>query len=266
MTVVGNWKMHTNPAEARALLRDILRGLTHLREIHGSGPWPRVLVAPPFTSLAACQETLRDDEFAETVWAIHLAGQDVFWEAEGAYTGAISAPMLLASGCREAVVGHSERRRIFRETEEEAAKKAKAALEAGLEVFFCVGEEEKERERGETLAVLRRQLEPLWSLLPEGSQGRLAIAYEPVWAIGTGKAAQPQDAEEAALFIREEARKGGYPGDLPVLYGGSVTPENAGAYFQVPSIQGALVGGASLKAASFLGILEAARKGAEGSS
>ncbi|MBT9259075.1 MAG: triose-phosphate isomerase [Clostridiales bacterium] len=265
MTVVGNWKMHTTPQEARILLRDILRGLTHLREIHGSGPWPRVLVAPPFTSLAACQETLRDDEFAETVWAVHLAGQDVFWEAEGAYTGAISAPMLLASGCRAVVVGHSERRRIFRETDEEAVLKARAALQAGLDVFFCVGEGEDQREAGETFAVLRRQLEPLWERLPAGAQGKLAIAYEPVWAIGTGRAARPEDAEEAAQFIREDARRHGWEGDLPVLYGGSVTPENAGSFFRLPSIHGALVGGASLKAASFLGILEAAWKAAEGS-
>ena len=194
-----------------------------------------VVVCPPYPSLEVAVAS------GLTVFA-----QNVHWEPDGAYTGEISAPMLLDLGVAGAIVGHSERRQYFGETDETTAQRAEAALDAGLRVIACVGELEEERERGETEDVLRRQL----SVLHE-HEG-LVVAYEPVWAIGTGKTATPELAQEAHAFIKSLL-------DVPVLYGGSVKPENAEELLAQPDVDGALVGGASLDVESFAAICEAAR-------
>src|SRR5919201_3966227 len=197
-----------------------------------------VVVCPPFVSLAVAVQLLAGTEIA-------VAAQNVHWEEEGAYTGEISAPMLRELGVYGAIVGHSERRQHFGDTDETVAKRADTALAAGLEVIACVGETEEERERGETEEVLRRQV----SALPN-DEG-LVVAYEPVWAIGTGKTATPETAQDAHAFVKSLL-------DRPVLYGGSVKPDNAAELLAQPDVDGALVGGASLDIESFASICEAA--------
>jgi triosephosphate isomerase len=172
---------------------------------------------------------------------IAVAAQNVHWEPEGAFTGEISAPMLRELGVYGVIVGHSERRQYFGETDETTAKRARAALDAGLSVIACVGELEEERERGETESVLRRQVSVL------DAEINLVVAYEPIWAIGTGKTATPEIAQEAHAFIKTLL-------DVPVLYGGSVKPENAEELLQQPDVDGALVGGAALDVESFAAI------------
>ena len=194
------------------------------------------MIAPPFVSLAVAVQS------GLTVYA-----QSVHWAAEGAYTGEISAPMLLEVGVSGTIVGHSERRQYFGETDETVAKRAWAALEAGLRVIACVGETQAERERGETEDVLGRQL----SVLEPHSD--LVLAYEPVWAIGTGLTATPEMAQEAHAFIKSLL-------EAPVLYGGSVKPDNAAALLAQPDVDGALVGGASLEVDSFKAICETAAR------
>jgi triosephosphate isomerase len=198
-----------------------------------------VVVCPPYVSLAVAVQLLARTEIA-------VAAQNVHWEAEGAYTGEVSAPMLRELGVYGSIVGHSERRQYFGETDDGVATRARAALEAGLEVIACVGETEEERERGETEDVLRRQV----AVLP--SDDGLVIAYEPVWAIGTGKTATPEIAQEAHAFIKTVR-------DRPVLYGGSVKPDNAADLLAQPDVDGALVGGASLDVDSFTAICRATR-------
>ncbi len=232
MLVAGNWKMAKTEAETVdfcTALKERLRGLAGVD----------VAVCPPFTSLAAAVRTLADTEIA-------VAAQNVHWEDEGAFTGEVSAPMLRELGVYGAVVGHSERRQLFGETDETVARRSAHALAAGLSVIACVGELAEERERGETEAVLRRQLSVL------EAHDNLVIAYEPVWAIGTGKTASPEQAQEAHALIRSLV-------DVPVLYGGSVKPENAEALLGEPDVDGALVGGASLDVESFAAICDAAR-------
>jgi triosephosphate isomerase (TIM) len=228
--VAGNWKMFKGPAEAGAFGRD-LRG----RELPEGVD---VVVCPPYVSLAAAVQALADTE-------IGVFAQNVHWEREGAFTGEVSAPMLRELGVYGTVVGHSERRQWFGETDETVAKRVRAAVGAGLNVIACVGETEAEREAGETEAVLRRQvavLEP---------DDNLVIAYEPVWAIGTGKNATPAQANEAHELIKSLV-------GVPVLYGGSVKPDNARALMEQGHVDGALVGGASLDVDSFLAICRAA--------
>jgi triosephosphate isomerase len=230
MLIAGNWKMFKTATETRGFcleLRDELAGLDGVD----------VAVCPPFTGLAAAVEVLADTEIA-------VAAQNVHWAAEGAFTGEISAPMLADLGAYGAIVGHSERRQHFGETDETTAKRAAAALEAGLSVIACVGELEEERERGETEDVLRRQVGAL-----EGHDN-LVVAYEPVWAIGTGKTATPELAQDAHAFIKTLL-------DVPVLYGGSVKPDNAAELLSQPDVDGALVGGASLELDSFVAICRA---------
>ena len=191
-----------------------------------------VVVCPPFVSLQATLQGLGEGSL------VRVYAQNVHWELDGAFTGEVSAPMLLELGVKGAIVGHSERRQLFGETDETVRQRAEAALEAGLEVIACVGETEAEREAGETEAVLRRQA----STLPRHE--RLVIAYEPVWAIGTGRTATPEIAQDAHAFIKSLH-------GAPVLYGGSVKPENAPVLLGQPDVDGALVGGASLDPASF---------------
>ena len=202
----------------------------------------RVAVCPPYVSLAAALGALAGSR-------IEVFAQSVHWEAAGAYTGEVSAEMLLEVGVHGAIVGHSERRALFGETDETAARRTAYALEAGLEVIACVGELESEREAGETEAVLRRQTTALAEAV--GPHERLTLAYEPVWAIGTGKTATPAQAQEAHAFIRSLL-------DVPILYGGSVKPDNAAELLAQPDVDGALVGGASLEVESFAAICRAA--------
>jgi len=229
MLIAGNWKMYKGPAETA----EFCLGLRE-QELDGVD----VVVCPPYPSLAVAVQLLAGTEIA-------VAAQSVHWESEGAYTGEVSARMLREVGVYGAIVGHSERRQYFGETDETVAKRVHAALRAGLFVIACVGETEGERERGETDDVLRRQLAVL------EPDDNLVLAYEPVWAIGTGKTATPEIAQEAHAFIKSQL-------NAPVLYGGSVKPDNAGELLAQPSVDGALVGGASLELESFTAICRAA--------
>src|SRR5262245_11864332 len=201
-----------------------------------------VAVCPPYVSLSAAVQALAGTDIA-------VAAQNVSWEPEGPYTGEVAAQMLRELGVYGTIVGHSERRQHFGETDGTVAMRAVAALEHGLNVIACVGELEAEREAGETETVLRRQVEAIVAVLPETDD--LVIAYEPVWAIGTGKTATPEIAQEAHAIIKTLL-------DVPVLYGGSVKPENAGELAAQPDVDGALVGGASLDLESFAAICRAA--------
>jgi triosephosphate isomerase (TIM) len=229
--IAGNWKMYKTTSETGDFCRALRDALGELDGVD-------VAVCPPYTGLAAAVQALADTEIA-------VAAQNVHWEADGAYTGEISAPMLAELGVYGAIVGHSERRQYFGETNDAVARRARAALEAGLSVIACVGELEEERERGETEEVLRRQLARL------DAHDNLVVAYEPVWAIGTGKTATPDLAQEAHAFVKSLV-------DVPVLYGGSVKPENAAELLAQPDVDGALVGGASLEVDSFVAICRAA--------
>jgi triosephosphate isomerase (TIM) len=232
--IAGNWKMHKGAEEAAAFCRSLRERLAGLDGVD-------VAVCPPFVSLGAAVQALAGTDIA-------VAAQNVHWEEQGAFTGEISPPMLLELGVYGAIVGHSERRQLFGETDDGVARRARGALEAGLWVIACVGETEDERERGETEDVLRRQVSVL------ESHEDLVVAYEPVWAIGTGKTATPDQAQEAHAFIRGLI-------DVPILYGGSVKPENAAELLGQPDVDGALVGGASLDVESFAAIAEAAPRG-----
>ena len=223
MLIAGNWKMFKTQAETRAFC-----------DAFTPPDGVDVVVCPPSTSLAAAVES------GLTVFA-----QNVHWADEGAFTGEVSVPMLVELGVAGSLVGHSERRQFFAETDETAARRAEHALAAGLRVIACVGELEAERESGATESVLRRQIAPL------PRHERLVVAYEPVWAIGTGKTATPELAQEAHAYINSLI-------DAPVLYGGSVKPENAAELLARPDVDGALVGGASLDPDSFAAICRAA--------
>src|SRR3954454_16969112 len=223
--------MYKGAEETAAFCRDLR---DQLGWVDGVG----VAVCPPFLSLHAVVETLAGTDIA-------VAAQNVHWEPEGAYTGEISVPMLFELGVYGAIVGHSERRQLFGETDEGVQKRAAAGLEAGLSIIACVGETEAEREAGQTEDVLRRQLSVL------EPHEHLVIAYEPVWAIGTGKTATPDQAQDAHAFIRSLI-------DVPILYGGSVKPDNAGELLCQKDVDGALVGGASLDVGSFSAICKAA--------
>jgi triosephosphate isomerase len=236
MLVAGNWKMYKTPSETAefcAALRD------REDELQGLD----VVVCPPYTSLHHAITVLAGTSIA-------VFAQNVHWEAEGPYTGEVSAAMLSELGVTGAIVAHSERRQMFAETDETAALRVEGALDGGLSVIACVGETEAEREAGETESVVRRQVEAIRVVVSEDHLDRLAIAYEPVWAIGTGRTATPDQAEEAHALIK------GLLG-VPVLYGGSVKPENAGELLGKSSVDGALVGGASLELESFVAICRA---------
>jgi len=223
--------MYKGPTEAAEFCHALRERLPDLDGVD-------VAVCSPFVSLAAAVTALAGTEIA-------VAAQNVHWEEQGAFTGEVSAGMLLELGVYGTIVGHSERRQLFGETDESTGRRAAAALEAGLFVIACVGELEEERERGETERVLHRQVAAL------EAHENLVIAYEPVWAIGTGKTATPGQAQEAHAFIRALI-------DVPVLYGGSVKPDNAADLLSQPDVGGALVGGASLDVESFAAICEAA--------
>jgi triosephosphate isomerase len=217
--------MFKGPHEARAFA-------TQIRHLGERARPAEVVVCPPFVSLTATLQGLGETS------EVRVYAQNVHWELDGAFTGEVSAPMLAELTVKGAIVGHSERRQYFSETDDTVRQRAEGALDAGLSVIACVGETEAEREADQTEEVLRRQV----SVLPRHE--RLVIAYEPVWAIGTGKTASPEQAQEAHVFIKSLH-------DTRVLYGGSVKPENAEALLAQPDIDGALVGGASLDALAF---------------
>ncbi len=243
--IAGNWKLHNTIAESIALARAIADARI--------GPRTDVVVAPVFTALAAVAEALRGTR-------VEVSAQDVFWEDKGAFTGEVCAPMLADAGCTYGIVGHSERRQFFGETDEGVAKKVTALRKAGLTPIACVGETLAERESGITFEVVRRQLEAILAVLDETGAAEVVIAYEPVWAIGTGKVAKSSDAQAVHAYLRDRiVHKFGDAGHATrILYGGSVKPDNAAELLAQPDIDGALVGGASLDAAGFARIIQAA--------
>ncbi len=244
--IAANWKMYKTPNHAEDFLRVCLPILIFQTS-------SEVVICPPFTSLAAVAQTVKTS-------GVGVGGQNMHWEKEGAFTGEISAAMLLAAGCTHVILGHSERRQYFGETDDTVNLKLKAALEAGLTPIVCVGEVLEEREAGLTEDVLRRQcMRAFYSLSAHKAVG-LVIAYEPVWAIGTGKTATPQLAVEAHSLIRGEAAKAfgdEFAAETRILYGGSVKPDNAKALMSEEEIDGALVGGASLNPETFAAIVNA---------
>jgi triosephosphate isomerase len=244
--VAGNWKLYRTNDEATALARDLVEGLLPKAGCD-------VVLCPPFTALAEVRYLLAGTPFG-------LGGQDLYWEDEGAYTGEVSGPMLRSAGCTHVLVGHSERRQLFGETDETVAKKTRAALRAGLVPIVCVGETLEEREGGKTADVVTRQFDRGPAQVEGPDAARIVLAYEPVWAIGTGRNATPEQAAEVHAVLRARARSawGDAADRLRILYGGSVKPSNARELLSVDNVDGALVGGASLKAADFLPIVDAA--------
>jgi triosephosphate isomerase len=236
MLVAGNWKMYKGAHEAR-------RFAVTIRNLPKRATGVDVVLCPPFPALHATLQGLGEESL------IRVFAQNVHWELEGPFTGEVAAPMLLELGVKGSIVGHSERRQLFGETDDGVRRRAEGALEAGLHVIACVGETETEREAGETERVLERQV----SALPRHE--RLVIAYEPVWAIGTGRTATPDVAQEAHAFVKSLH-------DAQVLYGGSVNPENVSSLLSQPDVDGALVGGASLDATAFEAICLAASQAA----
>lgn len=238
--IAGNWKMNKTVTEALELVRELKVALQGVEGVE-------VAIAPPFTALSPVAQELKGS-------AIRLAGQNLFWEEKGAFTGEVSPVMLKEVGCEYVIIGHSERRQYFGETDETVNRKLKAALQHGLKPIFCIGETLEERETGRTIQVIERQLEGGLKGLDGKGIEEMVIAYEPVWAIGTGRTATPEQAEEVHRFIRQglERRYSKRVSEvIRIQYGGSVTPENIGGLMAQADIDGALVGGASLKADGF---------------
>ncbi|MCX7781726.1 MAG: triose-phosphate isomerase [Negativicutes bacterium] len=243
--IAGNWKMHKTIPEALALVEQLKALTAAAREVE-------IVVCPPFTALYPVSDALKDSP-------ISLGAQDVYWEPQGAFTGEVSPAMLTDAGCRYVIIGHSERRQLFGETDETVNKKIKAALQAGLVPIMCVGETLDEREVGETELVIARQIDGGLAGLTAAQVAGMVIAYEPVWAIGTGRTASADDANSVCDYIRrrianmfgmENAQK------LRIQYGGSVKPDNIAELMAQSEIDGALVGGASLDAVSFSKIVK----------
>ncbi|NWG12089.1 MAG: triose-phosphate isomerase [Acidobacteria bacterium] len=251
--IAGNWKMHKTTEEARSLaraIRDGAAGATHCR----------IVLAPPFTALTTVVAEVKGTP-------ILVAGQNVHWETKGAFTGEVSIPMLEEAGCRAVIIGHSERRQYFGETDETVNRKVLAAVKSSLTAIVCIGETLAEREAGRVHDVIEQQLAVGLAGLTDRDLSHIILAYEPVWAIGTGRTASPEIAQEVHRAIRdwlarefgdEEAR------GIRILYGGSVKPENISDLMRQPDIDGALVGGACLEAESFLRIIRYNAAGAGG--
>jgi triosephosphate isomerase (TIM) len=242
--IAGNWKMYKTSAETRAFFEAFL-------PLVSASTHCDIVVAPPFTAIAAAVGAARGS-------AIGIAAQNLHWEREGAFTGEISARMLVDAGCRGVIIGHSERRQYFGETDEWVHRKTKAALEAGLTPIVCVGETLSEREGNLTDAVLKRQFDKGLGALTPAEFSRILIAYEPVWAIGTGRTATPEMAADAHRHVRNLAAAQFTPEQasaLRILYGGSVKPDNVKGLMAQDGIDGALVGGASLDPKSFAAIV-----------
>ncbi|MBA2546383.1 MAG: triose-phosphate isomerase [Solirubrobacterales bacterium] len=243
--LAANWKMNKTLAETADFFAAFLDRLPD----NGTD----VIVCPPFTALAAAAEAVAASR-------VEIAAQNMHQEPHGAFTGEVSAPMLLELGVKAVVLGHSERRRHFGETDEALARKVPAALRAGLLPILCVGEDDAERDADETADVLTRQIDTDLAGVPEESLAGIVIAYEPIWAIGTGRTATPEQAQEAGSLIRVRlsGRSTKMAEKVRILYGGSVKPDNAAELMDQPDVDGALVGGAALEAEDFLGIVEAA--------
>ena len=242
--IAGNWKMYKTQAETRAFFEAF-------RPLVGSAKHCDIIVAPPFSALAAAVDAARGS-------AVGIAGQNMHWEREGAFTGEISARMLVETGCLGVIIGHSERRQYFGETDETVNRKTKAALEAGLTPIVCVGETLGEREGNLTQTVLKRQFEGGLAALTPAEFSRILLAYEPVWAIGTGRTATPEMAADAHRHLRDLAATrftAEQASGLRILYGGSVKPDNIKGLMAQAEIDGALVGGASLDPKSFAAIV-----------
>ncbi len=238
--IAGNWKMNKTVGEAIDLIRELKRDISGVKDVE-------VAVAPPFTALHGVHKELEGS-------SIRLAAQNLYWEEKGAFTGEISPLMLKEVGCQYVIIGHSERRQFFGESDETVNRRIKAALAQGLKVIFCIGETLAEREEAKTFAVIERQVSGGLKGLGDKELRNVTIAYEPVWAIGTGKTATPEQAEEVHRFIRGKVDKlfsREVSEEIRIQYGGSVTPDNIKKLMNQPDIDGALVGGASLKAESF---------------
>ncbi|NWF52733.1 MAG: triose-phosphate isomerase [Nitrospirae bacterium] len=238
--IAANWKMNKTVSETQDFLSAFIPEVKEVKDVD-------IVIAPPFTSLAVAAEELSNTN-------IKLAAQNVFYEEKGAYTGEVSPLMLIDIGCKYVIVGHSERRQYFHETDEIVNRKVRAAKKAGLGVILCVGEDLEERETGKTFSVLEKGVD---KGLSETDYEGIVIAYEPIWAIGTGRTATPEQAQEAHEFIRERLRLnyGKKADSICIIYGGSVTPDNIDSLMACKDLDGVLVGGASLKVESFVRIV-----------
>jgi len=242
--IAGNWKMNTTAVEAGALVKGLCGLVADVSDVD-------IVLAPPFVYLRDVGGLIKDTP-------LELGAQDMFWEKSGAWTGEVSAEMLKDIGCAYVIIGHSERRQFFSETDENVNKKIHAALERGLRPIVCVGETLAEREKGVTLKLVGSQVREALKNVADESATEITIAYEPLWAIGTGKTASPEEAEEVHRAIREvlgEVFDRDISEGLRILYGGSVKPANVDELMAKPNIDGALVGGASLNAESFARIV-----------
>ncbi|MHB2152995.1 triose-phosphate isomerase [Calditrichota bacterium GD2] len=249
IVIAGNWKMHKTNSEAMQLANQVRIKTMDITKT-------QIVICPPFTALAPVYEVIGDSR-------IHLGAQNMFWEKEGAFTGEISAGMIKSTGADYVIIGHSERRQYFGESDETVNKKVKAALENGLKPIVCVGETLEEREANITLKVVSRQIRGAFTDLSAEQMKKVIVAYEPVWAIGTGKTATPEQAQQVHQEIRQLLTEmfGSEIGEKMVIqYGGSVKPANAESLLSQPDIDGALVGGACLKADSFSEIIHIAEK------
>lgn len=242
--LAANWKMHKTVAEAADFVDALLPRISATQH--------DVVICPPFTALTAVVERRYGT-------AVKVAAQNMHEEGAGAFTGEVSAPMLVELDVEAVILGHSERRQYFNETDEALARKVPAALAAGLEPILCVGESEEARDADQTKGVLERQLQADLAGVESAGLAEVVVAYEPIWAIGTGRTATPEQAQEACAFIRDVLRERGAAADeVRILYGGSVKPANAAELLSQPDIDGALVGGASLDPEDFAAIVEAA--------
>ncbi|RME00243.1 MAG: triose-phosphate isomerase [Calditrichaeota bacterium] len=247
--IAGNWKMHKTPHEAVQLVNALRNKTVNVTQTD-------MVVCPPFVALYPVHQIIQGSNIA-------LGAQNVFWETQGAFTGEISAPMLVDTGCEFVIIGHSERRQYFHETDQTVNRRLKKALEFGLKPILCIGETLEQREAEKTFDVLKQQIEGGLAGLEASQVQSMIFAYEPVWAIGTGRNATPEQAEEAHRFIRGTlAELLGRPlaEQVRIQYGGSVKPANADSLLAQPNVDGALVGGASLDAESFVAIVKSAEK------
>ncbi|MBI5207274.1 MAG: triose-phosphate isomerase [Candidatus Firestonebacteria bacterium] len=243
--IAGNWKMFKKQSEAKELVQQIFNSLKEIKGV-------KIIVIPPFTSLNIVQSIIKNS-------SIKLGAQNMHWKNEGAYTGEISPVMLREAGCEFVIIGHSERRQYFNETDETVNKKIKSALESGLKPIFCIGEHLSQREEGKHEEIVKKQIEEGLAGINNDQIKNITIAYEPVWAIGTGKTATPEIANAMHKFIRNKIA-GLFISDIAeniiILYGGSVKPENTSSLMNEKDIDGALVGGASLDGESFTNIIK----------
>ncbi len=238
--IAGNWKMYKTCSEASETARHLVKLVADAKDVD-------IMIAPQFTALAPVSEVVKGS-------LVSLGGQNLFWEKEGAYTGEISAEMLIDAGCSHVIIGHSERRQYFGETDNTVNKKINSAIKGQLIPVFCVGETEKERESKDTFSVLDKQITKGLESFSSDQLEKLVVAYEPVWAIGTGKTATSDQAQEVHQFLRSMLEKifgDSFSKTIRILYGGSVKPENIAELMAMPDIDGALVGGASLDAETF---------------